>query len=585
MSKEKDPIQSYKRLLIFMKPYRLQFLWAGLLTLAVSATAGGAALIMKQVLDDVFLRKDKTMLVWVTLGIIGIYLVRGVSRYLSSVIMKNIGYSVVNDIRNRLYAHIQTLSLSFFQKQTTGNLTSRILNDLHQVQATVQVVGYDIIKESLTVIVLMGVLLYRDPLLTLITVIIIPFPAALIARLSRRMRGHVHAIQERMASITSLMHETFSGYRVVQAFGMQKYEAERFERENREYLGTTRRIVRVYEISSPLLEFVGALALALIIFYGGMQVINGVTTVGGFFSFLTALFMLFAPMSRLSQVYNLLQQAGVSATRIFEVLDLSAEIGDAPDAQPLPRLKERITIEDVSFRYDAQPVLENISLDVKAGSIVAIVGMSGAGKSTLVDLIPRFYDPVEGRILIDGRDIKTATLESLRAQMAVVTQDVFLFNDTVRNNIAYGRADVPMERIIEKAKAAYAHEFIMKLPNGYDTVIGERGTRLSGGQRQRLSIARALLKDPAILILDEATSALDTESELAVQKALNNLMEGRTTFVIAHRLSTVRHADTIIVLDNGRIVESGAHDALIGKGGVYGKVHALQFNVENNIAP
>ncbi|MEE8484919.1 MAG: ABC transporter ATP-binding protein, partial [Nitrospinota bacterium] len=454
-------------------------------------------------------------------------------------------------------------------------------NDIQLIQESISVVVYDIVREGFTAIVLLGVLFYRDAKLASIAVIVIPFSAMLIGRLGRTLRGKVKKTQERMAELTSLMLEALSGYRIVQAFGMQDYELKRFKKSNESFFHAMLKMIKISEIASPLMEFVGAFGIAAIIWYGGMQVIEGETTVGNFFSFMAALFMLFPVISRLSRVYNKIQQASAAASRVFEIIDLEPEISDAQNAKPVKRLHGEVRFDNVSFSYDTEPVLKDINLSVKAGSIIAIVGTSGAGKSTLVDLIPRFYDPTQGRILLDGTDIRGATLETLRGQTGIVTQEIFLFNDSIKNNIAYGKEETPMEKIVDAAKAAYAHEFISEMPQGYDSVIGERGVKLSGGQRQRISIARAILKDPAILILDEATSALDTESEIMVQKALANLMKNRTTFVIAHRLSTILHADRIIVLDGGRIVEEGRHETLMAGNGYYKKVHDMQFSNSN----
>jgi len=567
----------YKRLLGYLKPYYRPFLFASLCMFVVSVTAGVAAYLIQPLLDDIFINKKKDLLKLVPFVLIVIYFMRGVARYTSSTIMQKIGQLTVRDIRNHLYSHIQTLSLSFFQKHTTGRLMSRIVNDIQLIQDSISIVVYDVIRESLTVIVLISLLLYRDPVLTVIAVIALPFSGIMVSRLGKILKGLTTNSQERMADLTSMMSEAFTGYRIVQAFGMQKYEIERFKKENQNYFELILKAIKINEVSSPLLEFFAVLGVAAIIWYGGLQVVEGKYSVGNFFSFLTALFLIFNPISKLSRVYNKIQQAMGAAGRVFEIIDTDAEIKNLPDAKDIKRIKDSIEIKNVSFSYDTEPVLKNINIKVKAGEVLAIVGMSGVGKSTLADLIPRFYDPTEGEIFFDGFNIKDATIESLRGQIGIVTQEVFLFNDTIRNNIAYGNLDMPLEKVKEATQSAYAEKFIEEMESGFDTLIGERGLRLSGGQRQRLSIARAILKDPAILILDEATSALDTESEIEVQKALNNLMKDRTTFVIAHRLSTIHHADRIIVLDGGRIVEEGNHETLLEKNGQYKKVYDLQF--------
>jgi subfamily B ATP-binding cassette protein MsbA len=576
-SSVKDQVNIYSRLFVYLRPYFGVFILASVCMLVVSATAGGSAFLMKPLLDDIFISKDGRLLAYMPPALILLYFVRGSGRYFASLLMQKIGAMVVRDVRNDLYRHMQQLSLSFFQKNTTGQLVSRITNDIQLVQESISTVVYDVFREGFTVITLLGVLIYRDPALSVFALLILPAAAFLIGKMGRRIRGITHNSQEQMGDLTSMMSEAFSGVRVVKAFGMENYEIGRFREKNEGYFKTWLKTIKINEMSSPVLEFLGAFGVAAIIYYGGNQVINGKTTVGSFFSFLTALFMIFNPVTKLGRVYNKIQQALASATRIFEVLDLKPEVAEREGAKILETVKREVEFKNVSFRYDTDPVLRGINLNVKAGTILAIVGMSGAGKTTMVDLIPRFYDPKDGGILFDGVDIREVTLASLRSQIGIVTQDVFLFNDTVFNNIAYGRNEIPAELVEVAAKAAYAHDFIKGFPDGYNTIIGERGARLSGGQKQRLSIARALLKNPAVLILDEATSALDTESEIEVQKALNNLMENRTTFVIAHRLSTILHANRIVVLEKGKIVEEGTHRELLERGGVYKKVFELQF--------
>jgi subfamily B ATP-binding cassette protein MsbA len=582
MNKVKNAPGDYRRLLEYLRPYMGGFLLASVCMVVVSSTSGGAAFLIQPMLDDVFIKKDAGLLAILPGAIVLVYLVRGLFRDFSSLMMQRIGAMAVRDVRNDLYRHMQHLSLSFFQRNTTGELVSRITNDITLVQDAISIVVYDVFREGFTVVALLGVLVYRDPVLSVFAVMVLPFSAWFIARLGRRMRHITRGAQERIADLTSLMTEAFSGARVVKAFGMERYESERFKAENERYFNVWTKTIRLNEISSPLLEFIGAFGVGAIIYYGGRHVISGETTVGNFFSFLTALFMLFAPVSKLGRVYNRIQQAMAAAARIFEVLDLKPEVAEQKGATAIGPVRREVAFKDVTFSYGNEPVLRGISFTAGAGTITAIVGMSGAGKTTMVDLIPRFYDPAGGAVLFDGVNVRAATLESLRAQIGIVTQDVFLFNDTIKNNIAYGREGTPMELIEAAAKSAYAHEFIKSLPSGYDTVVGERGARLSGGQKQRISIARALLKNPAVLILDEATSALDTESEIEVQRALNNLMENRTTFVIAHRLSTILHADRILVVEKGRIVEHGTHRDLLAANGVYRKVFELQFAANSN---
>ncbi|VAX21505.1 Efflux ABC transporter, permease/ATP-binding protein [hydrothermal vent metagenome] len=569
----------YKRLLSYLKPYRGKFALASVCMLFVSASAGAAALIIQPILDDIFISKDEKMLNLLPVGVVAIYFVRGVGRYFASSIMQVIGQFAVRDIRDGLFVHLQKLSLKFYLSRQTGKLISRITNDVQVIQDAVSIVVYDLMRESLTMIVLLGVVFYRDWKLALVSILIIPFSAALIGRLGRSLRVISKESQERMADLTALLYETFAGIRVVQAFGMEGYEIERFKKANNRYFDTIRRTIRVNELSSPLLEFIGAFGIAAIIWYGGSRVIDGGTTVGAFFSFLTALFMLYAPIAKLSRSNNKVQQAMAAARRIFDLMDTTVDIKDKQNAVELSALNSGIEFRNVSFEYEpGTKVLDDVSLDIKRGSIVAFVGTSGAGKTTLVNLIPRFFDVSGGAILYDGIDLRDASIASLRKHIGIVTQEIFLFHDTIRANILYGSSKAGDGAVEKAAKRAFAHEFIMELPNQYETMTGERGVKLSGGQRQRISIARAIMKDPAILILDEATSALDTESEKMVQKAVTNLMTGRTTFVIAHRLSTILNADIIVTLDKGKIVETGRHKELLDRKGYYHRLFTLQFH-------
>jgi len=569
----------YRRLLSYLKPYKKRFLISAVCMLAVSATSGAAAYIIQPILDGIFMNKDERMLHMLPIAVVGIYIVRGVGRYFASSLMQTIGQLAVKDLRDALFAHLQKLSLSFYSSRQTGQIMSRVTNDVTVIQDAVSIVVYDLVREALTMVALLGVVFYRDWKMALVSLTVIPFSGALIGKLGKTLRVVSRESQERMADLTAMLHETITGIRVVQAFGMEEYEKTRFAKANDDYYDTVRRTIKVNEISSPLLEFIGAFGIAAIIWYGGSQVIKGGLTVGEFFSFLTALFMLYAPVSKLSRVNNKIQQALASATRIFEMMDADVTIKNAPGAKEIAPLSHGIEFINVLHSYESgKNAVDGVSMKVSRGEIIAIVGSSGAGKTTLVNLIPRFIDPAEGKILFDGMDIREATLKSLRGQIGIVTQEVFLFHGTIRENIAYGRGDAPMDEVIKAAKAAFAHDFIMETPQGYGAMIGERGVKLSGGQRQRISIARAIMKDPAVMILDEATSALDTESEKMVQMALQNLMTGRTTFVIAHRLSTVLHADRIVAMDRGKILESGAHDELMKLDGYYRRLFELQFN-------
>jgi subfamily B ATP-binding cassette protein MsbA len=435
-------------------------------------------------------------------------------------------------------------------------------------------------KDSFTLIGLIFVIFYRDWQLAVIAMFIFPLIIYPIAKFGKKMRSVATRTQITMGALTTLLHETISGTRIVKAFGMEEYENKRFSEENERFFKLNIKAVSINAAASPFMEFLGGIGIAAIVLYGGFQVIKGGATPGTFFSFLTALIMLYEPVKRLTNMNNTIQQGIAGAQRVFAIIDMEPEIGNREGAIDLPRISRGIDIENVTFAYEETPVLKDINLSIRAGEVVAFVGMSGGGKTTLVNLIPRFYDVTQGRITIDGHDIRDVTVESLRGQIAMVTQQTILFNDTVRNNIAYGDIERSEEEIVRAAQAAHAHDFITQLPQGYDTVIGEAGTKLSGGERQRISIARAILKDAPLLILDEATSSLDTEAEIEVQKALDNLMAGRTTLIIAHRLSTIRNADRIIVMVNGRIVEEGNHESLVAKKGEYYKLYCMQFTEE-----
>ena len=567
----------YKRLIKLAKPHLPKFILAMICMLVVGGLTSALAFLVKPVLDDIFMKKNAAMLKWIPIAVVAIYMLKGLCTYVQTVLMNFIGQRVVADIRNRLYQVIQTQSMSFFTKNQTGILMSRITNDVNSMQGAVSEAVTSLLKDSFTLICLMFVIFYRDWQLALVAMVIFPVTIYPIATFGRKIRKLATRTQVTMGSLTTLLQETISGARIVKAFGREDYESSRFSRENENLLKLTLKSVTISAVSSPFMEFLGGVGIAAIIFYGGYQVIQGVSTPGTFFSFLAALILLYEPIKRLTNVNNTIQQGIAGAQRVFSIIDAVPEIRNKPEAIPLPAISKAIDIRNVTFRYEDTPVLKQINLTVRAGEAVAFVGMSGGGKTTLVNLIPRFYDVSEGQILIDGRDIRDVTMESLRAQIGIVTQQTILFNDTVRNNIIYGDVEKTEADVIRAAKAANAHHFIMNLPEGYDTVIGEQGTKLSGGERQRISIARALLKDAPILVLDEATSSLDTEAEIEVQEALENLMKGRTTLVIAHRLSTIRNADRIVVLVNGEIVEEGTHEALLDKKGEYFRLYQMQF--------
>lgn len=505
---------------------------------------------------------------------------KGIAGYGQTYLMHFIAHRAVNDLRNELYEKVTNLSPGFFTQRKTGELISRFTNDINLIQVSITESLASLFREPVTIIVFLIFVFYLDSGLAIISLGIFPPVAILIKKLGERVRKITTESQTRIADITSILQETLSGMRVVQAFGMEGYERRKFFKKTGMFFNTIMRSVRVYLVSSPVMEFLAAVGIAVIVLYAGHKVVPGAggMTAGRFVAFLGAVFSLYAPCKNLTRVNNMMQQARVASARIFEILDIEPEVKEREGAQPLTRMKQEISFNNVSFSYSSRKkILAGVSLKARVGETVAIVGTSGVGKTSLVNLIPRFYDCILGSITIDGKDIRDVTLKSLRGQIGIVTQEVILFNDTVLNNIRYGNTDISEEKAINAARAANAHDFVMALPGGYDTIIGDRGMLLSGGERQRIAIARAILKDPAVLILDEATSSLDSESEMLVQEAVNNLMKDRTVFVIAHRLSTIKHAHRIIVLDRGRIVESGVHGQLVRRKGVYKRLYELQF--------
>jgi len=522
----------------------------------------------------------------VGVGIVLIYSLKGFFYFGQSYLMGLVGQRMVYSLRTKLYAHLQKLSFSFFTERPAGDLISRFTSDLLNLQNALKISVAGPLRDIPQIFIFLGILVFRSWELFLVSVIIIPVAFFLISRFGRRNN---RLTTERLATfgeMTSLLMETITGIRVVKAFGMEKYEQQRFEAASEELLRKHMRMIAISSYSTPVLEIIGAIAGAAIVLSGGFLIIEGRITGGDFVSFLFAFFMLVEPIKKLNGLNLILNEGIASANRVFELLDVEPEVVDKPGAIHLPPIEKSITVRVNSFSYGKKPEpdLRDIEMEVEAGKVVALVGASGAGKTTLVNLIPRFFDLRDGEILIDGTNIQDVTLSSLRAQIAIVTQEIFLFNDTVRNNIAYGNIDCPMEDIEQAARAANAYDFIMQMPDGFDSVIGQSGFALSGGQRQRLSIARALIKNAPILILDEATSALDSESEIEVQQALENLLANRTTIVIAHRLSTIFRANRIYVLDKGRIVESGKHEELLRKGGQYKKLYEMQFRDVEQLA-
>ncbi|MDO9109806.1 MAG: lipid A export permease/ATP-binding protein MsbA [Desulfatirhabdiaceae bacterium] len=567
----------HKRLFDLIKDNRLRLFLAMLCMLVMAAATSATAFLVKPVLDDIFFNKNVHMLTLIPVAVIVIYLLRGFGMYGQEYFMSYVGQGIIRRLRNMLYDHIQDLPLSFFHEEKTGVLMSRITNDVNIIKSMVSTAVTSVLRDCFTIIGLTGVIFYRDWKLALYAIIILPVAFLPIVQFGRRVRRISTGCQESMADLSSFLHETFSGNKIVKAFGMESYEKQRFHEKTHTLFQLEMKAVIARSLSSPIMEFLAGLGIAFIIWYGGYRVISGESTAGTFFSFMAAVLMLYDPVKKMSNLNNSIQEGLAAADRAFDIIEKKSDIQQIDHPVEIPFRPHAVSFENVGFRYDETQVLKHINLTVKAGEILALVGMSGGGKTTLVNLIPRFYDITDGVIRVDETDIREASLKSLREQIAIVTQEPILFNDTIGNNIAYGNPLAPFADIVAAAKAAFAYDFIKRLPRQFDTSIGELGSRLSGGEKQRLCIARALLKNAPILILDEATSSLDSESEMLVQKALENLMKGRTTFVIAHRLSTIGYASRIIVIVNGEIIEQGSHEDLMARQGEYHKLYEMQF--------
>ena len=567
----------YLRLLRYLRPYIPQTLMAVACMLMATSASLYVPWIVRDVIDGVLVNKDILLLNAITAGIVVVFALRGFFVYGQTYLMSYVSQKVVIDLREALFRHFQRLSVSYFDRSRTGKVLSYMTNDVGALQGALAQNVIELSTESLTLVGSLVAMFYLHWQLALLTLITVPLVAQAMKLFGKKLRKASGTMQQRAAEITSVLQEMIVSIRLIRLFVREDYETSRFMRENDNNFTAQMKAAQLSATLSPVIEFLAAIAVTVIIWYGGREVINGNLTSGSLIAFLVYAVNISNPVKRLGNVYGNIQRAVAAAERVFEVLDTLPEIEDAPNAIELPSVTGNVSFENVSFEYrDGEPALKNLSIEIPSGQILAIVGPSGAGKSTIANLLPRFYDPQAGIIRIDGVDIKSVTVRSLREQIAMVPQETILFNASIYENILYGRLDADRDAIIAAAKAANAHDFIMQQPDGYDTQIGERGSQLSGGQRQRIAIARAILKDPRILILDEATSALDAESERVVQDALDKLMIGRTTFVIAHRLSTIQRADKILVMEKGRMIECGRHADLLDAGGLYCKLYSLQ---------
>ena len=571
-------MKNYLRLLAYIKPYTRRLAMAVICIVMAAGANLYLPWIIKDMIDDVLMSKDMLMLNLIAAGILVVMFTRGVFYYGQSYLVSYVGQRVIIDVRSVLFRKFQRMPLSYYDKQQTGTVMSYITNDVAVMQSAIVDNLIELVTESSILIGSLAMMIYLDWKLSLLTLMTIPLVGFAMRIFGRKLKRSSTVIQERAAEITSLLQESISAIRVVKSFVRESYEIKRFEEQNWRNFQAAMKNVKLTSLLTPTVEFLAAIAVTFIVWFGGYEVVNEVITAGELGAFLTYAVNLANPVKRLSRVYAAIQKAMAAAERVFNVMDLDEKITDLPDAKPLPPIKGKVEFKDITFSYkEGQPAIQHISLTAEPGQMIALVGPSGSGKSTIANLIPRFYDVDSGVISIDGHDIRQVTSDSLREQIGLVPQETMLFSTSVMENIRYGRLDATDEEVVEAARAANAEEFIKDLPEGYDTKLGERGLNLSGGQRQRLAIARAILKNPRVLILDEATSALDTESEKIVQDALDNLMVGRTSFVIAHRLSTIFNADQIFVVENGHLREHGTHEELLAAGGLYSNLYNIQF--------
>ena len=577
--------QRQRNILGMIKDNKGRFFMAGVCMLLIAASTSTMGYLLKPVINRIFVNRDTTGLILFPVIVIVVFLIKGLATYGQEYFLNFVAQDIIRRLRNQLYNRIQDLPLSFFQKEQTGTLMSRITNDVNVIKSMVSTTVTSSMRDSATIIGLAGVIIYMNWRLAIIAFVVLPVAYFPVFELGRRVRRVSTGCQEAMGELNAFLHETLAGNKIVKAFGMESHEKSRFAEKTRRLFKLEVKAVIIRSLSSPIMEFLGGIAIAFVIWYGGWEVIKGASTPGEFISFLTCTLLLYDPVKKLSNLNNAIQQGMAAVDRIYDIIERCSDIEDPPHPKPIGNKAHTLEFQDVWFSYDEKPVLKGIELRVEKGQVTALVGMSGGGKSTLANLIPRFFDVERGRILIDGTDIREFSVADLRSRIAIVTQEPILFNETVRDNIAYGNPEADEARIVAAAQAAYAHDFILRFPKGYDTVIGELGGRLSGGEKQRLCIARALLKDAPILILDEATSSLDSEAEAVVQKALENLMRGRTTVVIAHRLSTIANADQIAVIVDGAIVERGSHNHLIDNHGEYCKLYTMQFSANHEEAP